>query len=124
MTKPRILIVEDEGLIALTLALAAEEMGAVVIGPVASVSDALGLLSDVEIDGAVIDAQLIDRDITPVALQLVERVVPFVVYTGTGLPPELAAIHPDLPVFMKPTRVDCVVEAVLGRIGKVGSAIA
>jgi DNA-binding response OmpR family regulator len=116
MTKLKILIVEDEELVALALALAAEDLGVSVVGPVARVADALTLIENGWIDGAIIDAQLVDRDITPVALRLAEQIVPFVVYTGTGLPEELAATHPDTPVMMKPTRVDCVLRSLITRI--------
>jgi DNA-binding response OmpR family regulator len=108
--------VEDEELVALALALAAEDLGVSVVGPVARVADALTLIENGRVDGAIIDAHLVDRDITPVALKLAEQVVPFVVYTGTGLPEELAATHPDTPVVMKPTRVDRVLRSLIRRI--------
>ncbi|TAK08841.1 MAG: response regulator [Rhizorhabdus sp.] len=88
-----VLIVEDEPIIALSLACAVE---------------ALGLLAQATIDAAIIDVQLEDRDITPVAVALLHRHVPFVVHTGTGLPDALALSHPDLPVLMKPICADAV----------------
>lgn len=103
MTRPyAILIVEDEPIVALSLAFAVEAAGAVVLGPAASTVEALELLAEAEVDAAIVDVILEDRDITPVALVLIDRRVPFVVHTGTGLPAELAARHPDLPVMMKP----------------------
>lgn len=97
-----ILIVEDEAMIALCLSLAVEDLNGQVVGPVATVREALELLETATIAAAVLDANLADRDVTPVALHLVERKVPFVIHTGTWVPPDLAALHPDLPVLMKP----------------------
>src|SRR6202008_4768908 len=84
-----ILIVEDEALIALDLAAAAQDAGAVVVGPVASIVEALALLDAAKIDAAILDANLADRDITPVALELIGRAVPFVIQTGSGVPEAL-----------------------------------
>ncbi|MBD3760875.1 response regulator [Sphingomonadaceae bacterium G21617-S1] len=103
-----VLIVEDEPIIALSLACAVEAAGAQVVGPASSTVEALGLLAQATIDAAIIDVQLEDRDITPVAVALLHRHVPFVVHTGTGLPDALALSHPDLPVLMKPICADAV----------------
>lgn len=105
-----ILIVEDEPLIAMDLAGAVEDLEGVVIGPFSSVAAALELLETLSIAAAILDANLLDRDITPVALRLACAGVPLVVYTGTGLPPELAEQHPSLPVLLKPATAQRVVE--------------
>ncbi len=111
-----ILIVEDEAFIALSLSLAAEDTGAVVIGPVSTVAEALDLLDQSTIYAAVLDANLQDRDVTPLALRLIEKAVPFVIHTGTGLPAELAAIHPPIAVIMKPTPAPVVLAALMNTI--------
>lgn len=99
-----ILIVEDEFAIAMPLVEAIENLQGCPVGPVATVVDGLALLGRESIAAAIVDANLIDRDVTPLALALVERGIPFVVHTGKGLPAELAALHPDLPVIMKPAK--------------------
>lgn len=101
-----ILIVEDEALVAWDLAWAVEARRGEVIGPVTTVASALSLVDQATIAGAILDANLADRDVTPLALKLIEMDVPFVVHTGTGLPEELAATCPDLPVLRKPTMSD------------------
>ena len=68
-----ILIVEDEAMVALGLAFAAEDAGAIVVGPAASTIEALTLLAEQIVDAAILDVHLIDRDVTPVALALVDR---------------------------------------------------
>jgi len=113
-----ILIVEDEALIALDLAAAVEEFDGRVIGPVATVAEALSLLEQGVVAAAVLDANLADRDVTPIALRLIEQVVPFVIHTGTGLPAELAAIDSDILVIQKPSRAASVITRLIGRIGQ------
>jgi DNA-binding NtrC family response regulator len=108
MQKLSLLIVEDDEAVGLNLVAAAEDAGARAIGPVGSVSEALLCLEAGGIDGAVIDIRLHDRDIMPVALRLVEKAVPFVVHSGYALPDELASMHPEPEVLMKPTDPDTV----------------
>ena len=119
-----VLIVENEPLIALDLTAAVLEQNGIVIGPVPTVAEALAILADQPIGAAILDAKLDDRDITPVAVRLIEQAVPFVIHSGTGLPAELAARHPDLPVILKPKRPEDVVASLeqqmrCGNYGKV-----
>lgn len=111
-----ILIVEDEPIVALSLAFAVEAAGSTVLGPAASTVEALDLLAGGAVDAAIIDVLLEDRDITPVALDLLNRRVPFVVHSGTGLPPGLADSHPGLPLLMKPVDAKQVVAMLMRRI--------
>jgi CheY-like chemotaxis protein len=97
-----ILIVEDEPFIALELKATIEEAGGKVVGPVGSVSAALALLQTCTIAAAVLDVQLSDRDVTPVAEALVARGVPLVFQSARSLPPDLQLRCPDAVVFEKP----------------------
>ena len=113
-----ILIVEDEPLLAMDLAEAVEDLEGVVIGPVSTVAAALELLETVSVAAAILDANLLDRDITPVALRLASASVPLVVYTGTGLPAEVVAQRPDLPVLRKPAGAQVVVQRLVCEMQK------
>lgn len=97
-----ILIVEDEPLVALDLFDTVSVHGGLPLGPYASVREALECLNLHKIGGAILDATLVDRDITPVAIRLVEDGIPLVIHSATRLPAELAALHPDLPTVPKP----------------------
>jgi CheY-like chemotaxis protein len=97
-----ILVVEDEPIVALNLAFTIEDLGGRVAGPVSTVAEAFALVPLIQASGAVLDARLADRDVTPLAIDLVERGIPFVVHSGTGLPDALARTHPGLRVIMKP----------------------
>jgi len=97
----RILVVEDDVLIAMDTAAALEAAGCTVIGPASTIARALRLADNERIDAAVIDRNLAGHSSDPVARMLGARAVPFVVATGyadAGLPPELA----DAPTLPKP----------------------
>jgi len=111
-----ILIVEDDALIALSLALAVEEAQAQVIGPAATVAEALALIAGQPISAAILDANLPDGNITPLAVALAADGIPFVVFTGTGLPPDLADVLPNTPVVMKPACPTVVLDRLAGEI--------
>ena len=114
--KHRILIVEDEAIIALDLAHAVEDVDGEVVGPVASVADALALLDITPINGAVLDANLFDGVVTPLVLHLLDLGVPFVIHTGTGLPADLAGRLIDLPLVMKPAPATSVVATLMRKL--------
>jgi CheY-like chemotaxis protein len=98
----RIMVVEDEALVAMLVEDALVDAGYSVVGPVATVQEALMLLDGGEQpEAAVLDLNLAGETSTPVADALAQRGVPFVVATGygaAGLPPE----HKDVPVLAKP----------------------
>lgn len=79
----RVLVVEDEYLIATELAQSLEDIGAEIIGPAGTVDEALALMNaDVAIDGAVLDINVGTKQVYPVADALRARGVPFVFATG------------------------------------------
>ncbi|HMI40340.1 MAG TPA: response regulator [Sphingomicrobium sp.] len=116
LTDKSILIVEDNVYLALDLSQAVEDMHGQVVGPVGTVAEALDLLKDRPIAGAVLDSQLSDRDVTPVVLVLVAKGVPFVIYTATGLPPGVARLHPDTPLLVQPLHAEAIVTGLLGEM--------
>jgi two-component SAPR family response regulator len=63
---------------------ALEHEGAKVSGPVATVSDALRLIEENELDGALVDANLRGRRVDDIAAALTRNNVPFVFVTGYG----------------------------------------
>lgn len=93
----RILVVEDEYLIADEIAAELGHTGAEILGPAGSVEDAIALIDACgHIDGAVLDMNLRGETVFPVAERLQERDVPFVFATGYDrlpLPPRYADVH-------------------------------
>ncbi len=102
LSRALILVAEDEPFIALDVALAIEDAGGEVVGPTASIEEALSLIATRPIEAAILDVNLIDGDITPVAEALMRLGIPVILQTGNSLPPELAARFPDLIVHIKP----------------------
>jgi DNA-binding NarL/FixJ family response regulator len=80
----RLMIVEDEYLVARDLAGSLRELGVEVVGPAGTVNDALLLLEaeGTTIDAAVLDINLREDRVYPVADALTRRGVPFVFATG------------------------------------------
>ena len=97
-----ILVAEDEPLIALDVALAIGDAGGKVAGPAASVKEALDMIETRPIVAAILDVNLTDGDIWPVAERLIVAGIPIILQTGIGLSAKLAARFPDLVVQIKP----------------------
>lgn len=107
----RILVVEDEPLVALLLEAMFEDMGCVLVGPFAAVSQALESLDrGVNADAALLDVNVSGEVVFPVAERLKAQGVPFVFCTGYG-----EAGLPDVwrgnPTLQKPFTEATVTEA-------------
>jgi DNA-binding NtrC family response regulator len=111
-----VLIVEDDVSVSEELVFCVEHLDGRPIGPVATVAEGLALLETEKVEAAILDASLLDGQVTLLALKLVEKSVPFVIHTGTGLPTALAARYPDLPVVMKPARPSVVLDALFRQL--------
>lgn len=99
----RVLLVEDDYFIADDLTRQFEEIGAEVIGPVASLQGAFDLIALAQqIDGAVLDVNLREEMVYPVADALRDLAVPLVFTTGyekTMIPARYADVrHCEKPV--------------------------
>jgi DNA-binding response OmpR family regulator len=80
----RLLIVEDEYLLAREMADYFENLGAEIVGPVGTVALALGLIASSRIQIAVLDVNLRDERVYPVADLLTLKQIPFVFASGYG----------------------------------------
>jgi CheY-like chemotaxis protein len=101
MAATRILVVEDEFLIALDIAGALEQAGLAVIGPVSTVGDALEAIAREEVHGALLDAHLAGEPVGRVADALKARNIPFAFVSGYG-PEQLPPAHRGAPLVKKP----------------------
>ena len=98
----RVLVVEDEVFIAFDLAYAVEQAGGITVGPASTVAQALTLIAKGGIHAAILDVNLPDGHIGPV-LEALPPDLAVVVHTGVGLPSDIRARFPHVPVFLKPT---------------------
>jgi CheY-like chemotaxis protein len=115
----QILVVEDEAVIAMEAENQLRGEGATVIGPAASVDEALRLVEvatavDGGIDAAVLDVKLGDGTVRPVADRLAALGVPFVYATGYGVVSDAAGAHAAAPVLHKPFEPEELVAALHG----------
>jgi PAS domain S-box-containing protein len=96
----RILIVEDEMLLTLAIEATLHQAGAEPVGPVGTLPEALALARGERLDAAVLDVDIADEPVFPVADILLQRGVPFVFATGyvgdAAIPPRYRGI-PRLP---------------------------
>ncbi|KPF79074.1 response regulator [Brevundimonas sp. AAP58] len=81
----RVLVVEDESLVAMLLETMLEDMGCTPVGPIGTVDEALEVIAaDPGLDAALLDVNVAGRVVFPVASALAERNVPFLFSTGYG----------------------------------------
>ncbi|RZJ83344.1 MAG: response regulator [Brevundimonas sp.] len=81
----RILVVEDESLVAMLLETILEDMGCTPVGPISNVDEALSVLAETtDLDAALLDVNVAGQQVFPVAEALKARGVPFVFSTGYG----------------------------------------
>ncbi|MEO6093008.1 MAG: response regulator [Novosphingobium sp.] len=108
----RVLVVEDEYLLATDLAHALEKEAAEVIGPVPSVAQAMALIADgTDIHLGLLDINLGGELVYPVADALAALGVPFLFVTGydaRAIPPRFQ----NVPRLEKPVQVAAVMRAV------------
>lgn len=98
----RVLVVEDEFMVADYISMLLEDFGCSVAGPVATIPEALNLVRGGGLDGAVLDVNLDGHSSAPIAAELHANSVPFVVVTGYGgLKLESGTLN-DAPRLAKP----------------------
>jgi DNA-binding response OmpR family regulator len=101
----RVLIVEDEMLVALLIEDFMVELGCSTVGPCGSVAMALDTIQTETFDLAVLDVNLAGEMVYPVADILTEKHIPFLFLSGYGdeaIPPG----HSDWRVCAKPFKGD------------------
>jgi CheY-like chemotaxis protein len=103
LTNLKVLIVEDEALVAMMVEDLLIDLGCEVAGVAASVAAAIELIDDPgrQIDAAILDVNLGRETAYPVAERLASRGVPFAFATGygaSGVIPKFAAV----PILVKP----------------------
>lgn len=106
----RILIVEDEMLVAMNIEDMLLDLGHEVSGMAGRLDTALALASEGSFDAAMLDVNLAGQQSFPVADLLAERNIPFLFATGYGLQ-GIEERHRGRPVLQKPFRMSDLGEA-------------
>lgn len=103
LTGQRVLIVEDEGIVAMVVEDYLEALGCTVVMVAARLEEGVAAARERAIDVAILDVNLAGKVSYPIAEILRGRGIPFLFATGygtAGLPPELR----NVPVLAKPFR--------------------
>ena len=96
------MLVEDELFIALDLEDIVTSLGYKVCGPYARIEDASRALDKALPRAAVLDVQLLDGEVFPVAIRLRDAGVPIIFHSGHADAPMLHREFPDALVCSKP----------------------
>ena len=104
----RVLVVEDEALIAIEIEAILSDAGFTVVGPVGSVAHALALIERSGCEAAVLDINLGDDTAEPIARVLSARATPFVTISGYSREQQPAAFR-NAPLVSKPVRPELLV---------------
>ncbi len=113
----RILVVEDEPLIAMDFSQTLSDAGYVVIGPANSVARALALLAQFGCDAAVLDVNLGTESSEPIARELIKLGTPFVTTSGYSREQQ-PQIMQTVPMLGKPVSSAVLIAEVHRCLGK------
>ena len=106
----RVLIVEDEMLVAMNIEDMLLDLGHEVAGLAGRLAPALALAGEAELDLAMLDVNLAGEQSFPVADILIGRGIPFLFATGYGIK-GIPDAYRDRPVLQKPFRAQDLGEA-------------
>lgn len=106
----KVLVVEDQFLVAEDMRRSVMELGGEVVGPFPKLSKARDAIREQRIDLALLDVQLQRDDVFPLVDELVQRKVPFIFATGYD-EWVLPSTHRDHPRLEKPVSVEALREA-------------
>jgi len=106
----RVLIVEDEYMIAEAMSRGLRRAGATVLGPVSSVASAIALLREEKVDSAVLDINLGNQNVYPVVDALLAQGARCVFATGND-PADIPDTYASMRRCEKPVDTNCLVRA-------------
>ena len=111
LRRPRVLLVEDQALVAMDFEGMLVDLGCAVVGPFARLAPALHAARSEPLDGAVLDINLAGERSFPIAYELLARQVPFFFLTGLTSDARPQRLQ-DVPSLTKPVRPQAFAELV------------
>jgi CheY-like chemotaxis protein len=118
--RPKVLVVEDEFIIALDLSETVQDLGYELEGPFEGNEQAIEAIDGEGMpDAAILDVFTADGEVYPLADRLIEAGVPIVFHSGHVSPDEVKARYPDAQACAKPCPPDRLIAAVQEAVGKV-----
>ena len=111
LERPKVLVVEDEFIIALDLSETVKDLGYELEGPYAGNEDAFEGMGDELPDLAILDVFTADGEVYPLADKLSAAGVPIIFHSGHVPPEEVKALYPDAQACAKPCPPDRIIGA-------------
>jgi DNA-binding response OmpR family regulator len=112
----KILIVEDEPLLAMAMCEQLSEAGFEIAGVAPTLAKAMTLLDQVECGAAILDCQLRGESVEPLAVSLSERSIPFLFYSG-GTGGDVLERFRASPLVSKPASTVALITALKALLG-------
>jgi two-component SAPR family response regulator len=106
----KVLVAEDEPLVAVDVVKQLTDAGAIVVGPCATSGRAIAVLEENDIDVAIVDFVLADDNTQELQAALENKAVPFIVVTG--YPRVLVRRDQRQPVLSKPVSAEALTSTV------------
>jgi DNA-binding NarL/FixJ family response regulator len=111
LTGARILVADDEFLIAIDIVETLAEAGAEVVGPCTTLAQTLKAAQHEDLSAATLDIRLGRETTEAVAAVLADRGIPFLFYSGQALPESVEARWPGSRVISKPADQEVLLNA-------------
>lgn len=112
MRQPVILVAEDETIVAWDLCATVEEAGYTVEGPYTDISSAMLAYQKQKPDLAILDVQLDDGNVFPLAERLMAEDIPVIFHSGNYTPGEVERRFPQSHALAKPCPPAAIIDSV------------
>lgn len=110
LSRPTVLVVEDEFIIALDLSETVRDLGYALEGPYADTENAFVAIDRAMPDCAILDIRTADGEVYPLADTLTEAGVPIIFHSGHVRPEHIASRYPQAIACTKPCPPDHLVK--------------
>jgi two-component SAPR family response regulator len=114
----RVLVVEDDFILSMALEAMLAEAGAEIAGVCRTLSDALSLAEGDDLSAAILDIQLGEDTVVPVARRLFDRGIPFLFYTGQTETGPIRSEWPRCTIISKPAQPGTIISALARLTGR------
>ncbi len=118
LQQARILVAEDNAILAYEMQTLLRDAGAVILGPARTLADTLAFARSAVLSCAVLDVNLRGEAVFPAARVLRERGVSIVFHTGCYTPEGLGQEWQDAQVLIKPAPLDLQMRTICAACGR------
>lgn len=123
-SRPTVLVVEDEFIIALDLSETVKDLGYALEGPFADQRSAFRAIQGEMPDAAILDVYTSDGEVFPLADALTKAGVPIIFHSGHVSPKEMVKRYPGARACAKPCPPDKLIDALQEAVERRADAVA